>query len=144
MRKIRSVTLYHRTFLIGAALALFSVAGVRAQSVDLPGSWARCETDVLASEIVPATPDMPPVEQAPLQADAGQIESSATQSLLEGNVNLSRGEQRLRAERIRIDREANRAQAMGGFVYGDSRQACLLYTSPSPRDATLSRMPSSA
>ena len=24
------------------------------------------------------------------------------------------------------------------------RQACLLYTSPSPRDATLSRMPSSA
>ena len=27
----------------------------------------------------------------------------------------------------------------GGFI-----QACLLYTSPSPRDATLSRMPSSA
>ena len=27
-----------------------------------------------------------------------------------------------------------------GFIFG----ACLLYTSPSPRDATLSRMPSSA
>ena len=27
---------------------------------------------------------------------------------------------------------------------GDSLQGCLLYTSPSPRDATLSRMPSSA
>ena len=27
---------------------------------------------------------------------------------------------------------------------GDSYHACLLYTSPSPRDATLSRMPSSA
>ena len=26
----------------------------------------------------------------------------------------------------------------------DSLRACLLYTSPSPRDATLSRMPSSA
>ena len=26
----------------------------------------------------------------------------------------------------------------------DKRLACLLYTSPSPRDATLSRMPSSA
>ena len=26
----------------------------------------------------------------------------------------------------------------------DPRKACLLYTSPSPRDATLSRMPSSA
>ena len=27
---------------------------------------------------------------------------------------------------------------------GDHVKACLLYTSPSPRDATLSRMPSSA
>ena len=27
---------------------------------------------------------------------------------------------------------------------GDQPEACLLYTSPSPRDATLSRMPSSA
>ena len=26
----------------------------------------------------------------------------------------------------------------------EQRQSCLLYTSPSPRDATLSRMPSSA
>ena len=34
----------------------------------------------------------------------------------------------------------------GGFSYGDVLGAgsCLLYTSPSPRDATLSRMPSSA
>ena len=36
-----------------------------------------------------------------------------------------------------------------GFCYGveraiDLAYACLLYTSPSPRDATLSRMPSSA
>ena len=29
-------------------------------------------------------------------------------------------------------------------VYDSERMACLLYTSPSPRDATLSRMPSSA
>ena len=28
--------------------------------------------------------------------------------------------------------------------HGDHTNACLLYTSPSPRDATLSRMPSSA
>jgi len=32
---------------------------------------------------------------------------------------------------------------LGLFVFGFS-SACLLYTSPSPRDATLSRMPSSA
>ena len=30
------------------------------------------------------------------------------------------------------------------FTSSDSREPCLLYTSPSPRDATLSRMPSSA
>ena len=31
-----------------------------------------------------------------------------------------------------------------GIVYLKMQGACLLYTSPSPRDATLSRMPSSA
>ena len=31
-----------------------------------------------------------------------------------------------------------------GLVITDLRMGCLLYTSPSPRDATLSRMPSSA
>ena len=47
------------------------------------------------------------------------------------------------------------AEAMEGFaenlpklrvvaVYGGTGYGCLLYTSPSPRDATLSRMPSSA
>ena len=31
-----------------------------------------------------------------------------------------------------------------GLVYDVRFEGCLLYTSPSPRDATLSRMPSSA
>ena len=31
-----------------------------------------------------------------------------------------------------------------GGVGGGNANSCLLYTSPSPRDATLSRMPSSA
>ena len=35
-------------------------------------------------------------------------------------------------------------QAIAMFDNGDLVTACLLYTSPSPRDATLSRMPSSA
>ena len=34
--------------------------------------------------------------------------------------------------------------AVTGYLSGGESQACLLYTSPSPRDATLSRMPSSA
>ena len=32
----------------------------------------------------------------------------------------------------------------GGWLINDNSIICLLYTSPSPRDATLSRMPSSA
>ena len=31
-----------------------------------------------------------------------------------------------------------------GEIFADRYKICLLYTSPSPRDATLSRMPSSA
>ena len=40
----------------------------------------------------------------------------------------------------------NRGISLGGAIYnsGDGNTSCLLYTSPSPRDATLSRMPSSA
>ena len=34
--------------------------------------------------------------------------------------------------------------ASQAFTVTEAEQACLLYTSPSPRDATLSRMPSSA
>ena len=34
--------------------------------------------------------------------------------------------------------------AINPFRVGTGTDACLLYTSPSPRDATLSRMPSSA
>ena len=48
-------------------------------------------------------------------------------------------------------RSADMAVPLGGntaaesYLNGDAiLQACLLYTSPSPRDATLSRMPSSA
>ena len=45
-------------------------------------------------------------------------------------------------------REAAKAAASGMIDHPDPRAAlsdnCLLYTSPSPRDATLSRMPSSA
>ena len=37
-----------------------------------------------------------------------------------------------------------RFQYQNGAAYEFRYRACLLYTSPSPRDATLSRMPSSA
>ena len=40
--------------------------------------------------------------------------------------------------------DAARRLGLQHNLINDERCACLLYTSPSPRDATLSRMPSSA
>ena len=121
--KSRSVIPHCRTLLTRAALVLLPLAGVQAQAADFLEPWARCEPDELAREVVPASPNVPPPDQAPIQADAGQVESSPNQSLLQGNVSLSRGDQRLRADRITLERPTNRARVEGGFTYGDSRQA---------------------
>ena len=43
-----------------------------------------------------------------------------------------------------ISRTADLFPDRTAVIYGERRYTCLLYTSPSPRDATLSRMPSSA
>ena len=43
-----------------------------------------------------------------------------------------------------MKREIGHMLANGGGVILNNSSVCLLYTSPSPRDATLSRMPSSA
>ncbi len=121
--KSRSVTSNDQKLLLGAALILLPLASIQAQSVNWLDPWAWCEPDELAMEIVPATPGAPLIDQQPLQAEADQVESSPARSLLEGNVSLARGDQRLRAERIILDRPANRARAEGEFVYGDPRQA---------------------
>ena len=52
--------------------------------------------------------------------------------------------------RTRLDRAVERVFSAAGRMHNKSMKdstlehSCLLYTSPSPRDATLSRMPSSA
>ena len=120
--KSRSVTLNARMLLLGAALILPPPTGVQAQAIDWLDPWAWCEPDELALDIVPATPDAPPIDQQPLQAEADEVDSSPARSLLEGNVSLTRGDRRLRADRITLDRPANRARAEGEFVYGDPRQ----------------------
>ena len=38
----------------------------------------------------------------------------------------------------------NQIEQFGTHFFKEGSKVCLLYTSPSPRDATLSRMPSSA
>ena len=44
---------------------------------------------------------------------------------------------------IELD-EVTTEREMSSKFLGPGKEGCLLYTSPSPRDATLSRMPSSA
>ena len=45
---------------------------------------------------------------------------------------------------IEIDRKNNRAKVKGINMVKKHVKTCLLYTSPSPRDRTRARMPSSA
>ena len=49
---------------------------------------------------------------------------------------------RLREEEVSSVQDSTYAKMVGDFVNDAKR--CLLYTSPSPRDGLLSRMPSSA
>ena len=46
--------------------------------------------------------------------------------------------------RVKLVRIVATALFVGSFLLYASTMACLLYTSPSPRDRTRSRMPSSA
>ncbi|NJM12067.1 MAG: LPS-assembly protein LptD [Synechococcaceae cyanobacterium SM1_2_3] len=117
------MTSHSRKFLIGAVLVLLPLTSVWAQSAGLTERWALCEPDELAQEIVPATANPPPLDEQPLQAEATRLDSSPAESRLEGDAHLSRGDQRLRADRITLDRADNRARADNGFVYGDPRQA---------------------
>ena len=103
-------------------LALLPLAGVQAQSVDVLSPWVQCEIDPLAQDIVPVTPNLPPPDEWPIQAEADRAESSPAQATLEGRVSLRRGDQRLRAERITLDRAANRARAEHGFTSSDPQQ----------------------
>ena len=67
-----------------------------------------------------------------IRSSSGAI-NAATGHILLGNDAL---EQQVRRQSITLGEAAQQMQAVLG--------TCLLYTSPSPRDATLSRMPSSA
>ena len=46
--------------------------------------------------------------------------------------------------RVMYDRAADLIRSSGAIYFSDIHHACLLYTSPSPRDLSTSRMPSSA
>ena len=92
------------------------------------------KTDSFAQS--PATPE------ASIRASRGSVRGASTEDKLalmdELVVTVSTLAHGGQSSRGGADETAT---ALAGFL---SRCACLLYTSPSPRDATLSRMPSSA
>ena len=93
-------------------------AGWHCQSTSLAGVAQRTGATIYYLEFLPrdAGPWPPVMGLFPAQGD---IDIAVTSEIAEAGRMLSRG-----------------------FVSPD--RTCLLYTSPSPRDATLSRMPSSA
>ena len=91
-----------------------------------------CSLDADATS-TPTTSEAPPTEDADNEPNAGESEDD----LPEPNVAQPQGVTRQPAGDI-----ASLAELSGLITYRDD--SCLLYTSPSPRDATLSRMPSSA
>lgn len=110
-------------FPVGIFLVLLPLLGVvQAQSIDSVAPWVRCELDALASEVLPAPANPLLLTAAPLQVDAAQVESSPTYSLLEGNVTLEHGAQRLRAERIALQRPENVARIDSAFTYASPHQ----------------------
>ena len=110
---------------------------------------ARDETDANRPE--DATLRVAPEERLNVAALAGRLRVAASQRVLSRAVHREQYERSLRecmrsAPREQMEamleahakalREVEANEALAGV--------CLLYTSPSPRDATLSRMPSSA
>lgn len=107
----------------GTVLFLLAFDGVQAQSVYTLDPWVRCELDELAGAIMPATPNAPPLEQTPLEAQAKHVESSSEHSLLEGDVDLLRGTQHLQAQRISLERPNHRVLIDEPFTYSDTSLA---------------------
>ena len=66
-------------------------------------------------------------------------DSSGIATLYNGNINEVKCEGRVDT----LEKNLNKSKLLGNVGIGHVR-CCLLYTSPSPRDRTRSRMPSSA
>ena len=77
--------------------------------------------------------------------DPDYVEFSLAEGMVSRDPRLRALKKRLQAKRQLLG-QLNKMYTsfLGGNVAACKFRSCLLYTSPSPRDATLSRMPSSA
>lgn len=85
-----------------------------------PAIWGLCAPDPLAAEI---TPDTGAPEDSPIDFTADTAEASSLEAMLEGSVEVRRGDQRLRAPLVTLDRTNNLLHAEQGVIYGDPQLA---------------------
>ena len=83
-------------------------------------------------------------EKALVTGGAGFIGSHLVEELLKHNVKVLVVDNLLTGKKSNIDKLDNVETIYDDLGSDASLMACLLYTSPSPRDRTRSRMPSSA
>ena len=120
------------------------------------GIWDRVAQSVERASKQPGRLNVPsvplknprkPLSQGPLAPWAAAIMVLAV-ALVIGEWLI---EQKLQPKRVELDKQTRehialdeRIEQYSEWDFGIDQELCLLYTSPSPRDATLSRMPSSA
>ncbi len=87
-----------------------------AWSQSVPQPWQYCEPDELASAVTPYTGA--PKEGDPIRFTADTAESSESEAILEGDVLVEQGDQRLEASEVTMDRLTNHIEADGDIIYG--------------------------
>lgn len=103
-------------------LPMLSASDAQAQSPARQDIWRVCEPDPLAKAITPATAG-PPSPDSPTRFTANTAQSSPQEAILEGDVQVEQGNQRLQASRMRLDRATNRITAQKGVIFGDPNLA---------------------
>ncbi len=78
--------------------------------------WPLCTLDPLANNI---TEDTGAGDDTETRFRADSAESTKTEALLLGNVEVRRGDRRLQASQMRLDRSDNRVEAEGDVIFGD-------------------------
>lgn len=102
-------------------LALMLVLPLPVQAAFNPALWGLCPPDILADQITEYTgADR---SEAPVDVIADSAISGPVEALLEGDVEVRRGDERLRAERLTLDRQTNQVRALGALLYGDPQLA---------------------
>ena len=90
------------------------------------------------------------VFNAAMVADMSIVNDIGTVAQAQRNVLVLFGQQHRKATGLELQNllfehlDDDRCQSLRGFIKQQQVGICLLYTSPSPRDRTRSRMPSSA